>query len=284
MRGAQPGSVRHRTLSMGTTAGNDTDPQDLTRILEDLYRRYHRRAYVHPDPVEFLYEYETPADREIAGLVAASLAYGRVTQILKSVSSVLAPMGPSPSYYLEHTTKKGLLRTFRHFKHRFSTGEELAELLAGIRRVIHAYGTLYACMKHHLDESENTIVPALTLFVEELREKCTSSCNSLLPLPAAGSACKRLNLYLRWMVRRDDVDIGDWEDIPPSKLVIPLDTHMHRTSIALGFTKRSQANMKTALEVTASFRTIAPADPVRYDFVLTRPGIWKYAGLAGMLP
>lgn len=284
MRDARPGIIRHRIPGTGSAAGDHKDPRELTRILEHLYRRYQRRVYVHPDPVEFLYGYENAADREITGLVAASLAYGRVTQILRSVASVLALMGPSPSRYLEDAKKKELLRTFRHFKHRFSTGEELVELLAGIRRVLDKYGTLYACMKHHFSKGDDTVVPALTHFTEELRSACASSCNSLLPLPTAGSACKRLNLYLRWMVRRDGVDVGDWEDILPSKLVVPLDTHMHRISIALGFTKRSQANMKTALEITAAFRTIAPADPVRYDFILTRPGIWKHVGISDMFP
>ncbi|MBW2545477.1 MAG: TIGR02757 family protein, partial [Deltaproteobacteria bacterium] len=104
-----------------------------------------------------------------------------------------------------------------------------------------------------------------------------------VPLPAKGSACKRLNLFLRWMVRRDDVDPGGWDDIPPSKLVIPLDTHMHRICLAFGFTKRKQADMKTALEITDSFRAIVPDDPVRYDFALTRLGIRKDAAPASLL-
>ena len=251
-------------------------------MLERLYRQYQRRDFVHPDPLEFLYGYDNPADREIVGFVAASLAYGRVRQIVKSISTVLAPMGSSPSCYVEHTTKRMLRRTFRNFRHRFSTGGELVELLVGIRRVRGIYGSLHACMMHHLRESDDTVVPALARMTEELRGGRSSPCNSLLPLPAAGSACKRLNLYLRWMVRRDGVDVGDWADIPSSKLVVPLDTHMHRISIGLGFTKRTQADMKTVIEVTAAFRDIAPADPVRYDFVLTRPGIWKHAGINGM--
>ncbi|MBW2650885.1 MAG: DUF2400 family protein, partial [Deltaproteobacteria bacterium] len=89
--------------------------------------------------------------------------------------------------------------------------------------------------------------------------------------------------FLRWMVRRDDVDPGGWDDIPPSKLVIPLDTHMHRICLALGITKRKQANMKTALEITRSFQVIAPHDPVRYDFALTRLGIRKDTDITSFL-
>ena len=95
----------------------------------------------------------------------------------------------------------------------------------------------------------------------------------MLPCPSRGSACKRLNLYMRWMVRRDDIDLGGWDRVPASKLVVPLDTHMHRIALAFGATRRKQANLRTALELTAAFRAIAPDDPVRYDFALTRFGI-----------
>jgi len=94
----------------------------------------------------------------------------------------------------------------------------------------------------------------------------------LLPDPRLGSACKRLNLYLRWMVRRDAVDPGGW-NVPPAKLVVPLDTHMHALGRALGLTDRRSADLRTALEITAAFRAIAPDDPVRYDFALTRLGM-----------
>jgi len=95
----------------------------------------------------------------------------------------------------------------------------------------------------------------------------------LLPLPRLGSACKRLNLFLRWMIRKDDVDPGGWENIPLSKLIIPLDTHMHKIGILTGLTSRKQANMRTAFEITDGFKKLVPEDPVKYDFSLTRIGI-----------
>ena len=94
-------------------------------------------------------------------------------------------------------------------------------------------------------------------------------------MPSAGSACKRLNLYLKWMIRNDQVDPGCWKKIPPSKLVMPLDTHIFRICSNLGITKRKSADMKTALEITSFFRSINPEDPIKYDFALTRPGIWN---------
>jgi uncharacterized protein (TIGR02757 family) len=120
---------------------------------------------------------------------------------------------------------------------------------------------------------DRTTLPALEAFAAELNLPCGCQTTYLVPSPAAGSACKRLNLYLRWVVRRDDVDPGGWEGIAPSKLVVPLDTHMFRICRSLGMTARNQADLKSALEITQAFRAIVPEDPVRYDFALTRLGI-----------
>ncbi|MBW1775404.1 MAG: TIGR02757 family protein [Deltaproteobacteria bacterium] len=241
--------------------------------LEAFYRSCNCREYVHPDPLEFLYPYSDPGDRELVGLIASSLAYGRVAQILKSVSTVLEPMGPSPCAFLRRSTPDALKSLYRTFKHRFSTGEELVALLLGTRDALDEYGSLEECFLAGLGRQDDTIFQALCAFVKALGVSDNGSPNSLLPLPERGSACKRLNLYLRWMARQDDVDPGGWNRIPLSKLIIPLDTHMHKISVAMGFTKRRQADMRTAIEVTRAFQKISPEDPVRYDFVLTRLGI-----------
>lgn len=251
--------------------------EDLSKALKNrldrLYDTYNRRKYVHPDPLELLYGYDDLRDREIVGLVASSLAYGRVVQILRSVSSVLGAMGPSPAAFLGRSSLRSLERTYAGFKHRFTTGVELARVLYGGKRAIERHGSINACFTASLNDRDDTVVPALTAFVEELRNVGRFGCNSLLPSPADGSACKRLHLYLRWMVRRDAIDPGGWDGVTPSKLVVPLDTHMYRISRLLGFTGRRCADGKTALEVTAAFRELAPDDPVRYDFALTRLGI-----------
>ncbi len=245
----------------------------LKETLEYLYRKYNRREFVHPDPLEFLYDYEDPRDREIAGLVASSLAYGRVLQILKSVSSVLDRMTPSPSCFLENSSMESLSLTFSGFKHRFTTGDEVAGMLFGARNVIMKYGSLNRCFSSAFTDDAESITPAIAGFVKALQAGSLYQYNSLLPSPEKGSACKRLNLFLRWMVRCDDVDPGGWNKVSSAKLIIPLDTHMHRICLALQLTKRKQANMKTAMEITDAFRTIVPDDPVRYDFALTRLGI-----------
>ncbi len=137
------------------------------------------------------------------------------------------------------------------------------------------HGSLEALFAAGMKRSHDTVLPGLEMFVEKLRRAAggTGACPSLLSSPADGSACKRLNLYLRWMVRSDKVDPGPWRRVPRSKLVVPLDTHMFRIARALGLTRRRQANLATAIEITRAFARHSPRDPVRYDFCLTRLGI-----------
>lgn len=244
--------------------------------LEDLYSLYNNRRFVHPDPLEFLYDYPELQEREIVSLLASSLAYGRVVQILKSVSAVLAKMTPTPYSFLVDATQGGLNATFSDFKHRFTTGEELAHLLWAAKKILEQYGSLYACFVSSWAEDDDTVFPALCAFMRSFYKNMPSRENSLLPWPERKSACKRLNLFLRWMVRKDEVDPGGWDRIPGSQLIVPLDTHMHRIGLRLSMTKRKQADLRTALEVTHAFRHISPHDPVRYDFALTRLGILGY--------
>lgn len=243
-------------------------------FLDGLYNTYNRREYVHPDPLEFLYDYPALADREIVGLIASSLAYGRVAQILKSVGKVLARM-PSPARFLQRTTRNELHETFADFKHRFTTAQDLVNLLVGIQRALATYGSLNRCFQAGLKENtQPTVYGAVMEFSRKLSAATKSGPNSLLPRHDGKSAAKRMNLYLRWMVRTDDVDPGGWEGVPPGKLVVPLDVHMHRVAKALGFTRRNQADGRTAEEVSLAFRAFAPNDAAKYDFALTRFGIW----------
>jgi uncharacterized protein (TIGR02757 family) len=241
--------------------------------LEELYSSYNDRKYVHPDPLEFLYDYPDPLDMELVGFIASSLAYGRVAQILKSVSIVLEKMHGSPRKFLIGSSEKAIRSAFSGFKHRFTTGEEMASMLISARELIEEYGALYECFFKSFNKDDETVLPALTAFIKRFNRDVSDSKNSLLPSPDKGSACKRLNLFLRWMVREDKVDPGGWKGIPASKLIIPLDTHMYRICSSLNMTCRKPADMTTAMEITEYFRKISPEDPVRYDFAITRLGI-----------
>ena len=243
------------------------------RYLEKLYREYNRRMFVVPDPLQFLYNYKNISDREVVGLIASALAYGRVKRILASISIVLERLEPSPAMFLKTVSHGELKILFKDFKHRFTTGEDISNLMFAIKRIIDSYGSLNEWFKSGLSNSDYTVVPAITKFVDRLKSCAPGLEGHILPSPEKGSACKRLNLYLRWMVRRDDVDPGGWTDIPLSKLVAPLDTHMYGIGYGFGFTVRKQADLKTALEITEGFRKFSPEDPTRYDFSLTRFGI-----------
>jgi uncharacterized protein (TIGR02757 family) len=232
---------------------------------------------VHPDPLEFLYEYDDPRDVEIVGLLAATLAYGRVAQILASLRSVLDRLGAGRSLVsaVEEATASELMQRLRGFKHRFTTGTEVASLLIGVRRATATFGSLERLFTIGMRITDTSVLPALAVFVERLREAAggADACASLLSSPTDGSACKRLNLFLRWMVRKDAVDPGPWSSVSPSLLVVPLDTHLFRIAGKIGLTQRRQPDGKTAVEVTREFARICPDDPVRYDFALTRLGI-----------
>ncbi|MDA8387875.1 MAG: TIGR02757 family protein [Nitrospiraceae bacterium] len=241
--------------------------------LEHFYLKYNRRRYVHPDPLEFLYAYPDVKDREIAALVASSLAYGRVDQILAKAGWVLETMGPPRDFIEGAKDPRALRRLFGGFRHRFATGMDLVSLFGNMRAALRKWGSLEECFLSGYEEGGGNVLPALGRFVSALQPDGAGSPSNLLPRPEKGSACKRLLLYLRWMVRRDEVDPGGWDRVSPAGLIVPLDTHLHRLSLELGLTARRQADMRTALEITRAFAEIRPEDPVRYDFTLTRPGI-----------
>jgi uncharacterized protein (TIGR02757 family) len=264
-------------------------PLEMRDALESLYARLNRRCLVHPDPLELLYAYPDLRDREIAGLIASGLAYGRVASILRGARTVLDALGPAPSGFLQASEPGQLEFLFRGFRYRFTTGDEIAGLLHGASRLqaVHGslgalFGTLSSRMEHA--EACDALVGAI-LQASDLRA------STLLSKTSGGSACKRLNLFLRWMVRNDEVDPGGWEGVPPARLMVPLDVHMHRAGRLLGFTTRETADWRTVVEVTRGFREYSPEDPARYDFALTRFGIradMDHAGLemelAGCLP
>lgn len=264
---AEEGGAVVETLAVGGMRA-----RTLKRRLEKLYAKYNRAEFVHPDPLEFLRGYEDVHDREIVALVASSLAYGRVAQILRSVSRALRRM-ESPAKYVRESTERSLRRDFRGFKHRFTTGDEVALMLLGAKRMSERYGSLQKAFLSGMKECDGTVLAALCSFTSQMNSSVGIKRSSLMPAGSSGSACKRLNLFLRWMVRKDNVDPGGWNGVPASKLIVPLDVHMHRLSLALGLTRRRQANMPAALDATAAFRAIMPDDPVRYDFSLTRLGI-----------
>ena len=180
----------------------------LHNYLEQLYKAYNKRCFVSPDPLEFLYRYDRHEDREIVGLIASSLAYGRVKMIIANAGRVIESMGESPHAFLVSQTPDDLSRLFKGFRHRFTDDKELVSLLVSIRRCIEKYGSIETCFSLNLRKNNQDIVKAASGFVKEMCKMAGIEKTFLLPDPKRGSACKRLFLYLRWMIRDDDVDPG----------------------------------------------------------------------------
>ena len=247
------------------------DKTKLKAFLEGMYYVYARREIINPDPLYFLYKYEDVRDREIVGLVASSLAYGRVAQIMKSVDRVLSCLGASPREFLLKNDNDVILP--ENFKHRFTTGADMNNLLRNISEVLKKYGSIEEFLRECLKESSGDILSGLDKFSDRLSCGKVEGSFSLVTAPRDGSACKRLFLYLRWMVRHDEVDPGGWEVMKPRDLIVPTDVHMHRIACELGLTSRKSADLRTAIEITDSFRAISWEDPAKYDFSLTRLGI-----------
>ena len=252
----------------------------LRDILERLYRKYNRRSLIAPDPLQFVYKYTKPEDMEIAGLLSALLATGRVEQIQKSLTNLFAVMGQSPYQFVIHfdSSKRKLLKDF---KHRFTTGDDIADLLALLKFAIQKAGSLENYFLQGYNKADENIIPALMQFCDSLlrtytarnQGKVSRGLKYLLVSPAGGSGCKRLNLFLRWMVRADDVDAGLWRAVDKAKLIVPVDVHIGRLCRILGFHSDKTTTLETAVTITNKFAEISPDDPVKYDFALSRIGI-----------
>lgn len=252
----------------------------IKNILEKLYTKYNRRNSIKPDPLQFVYKYTNRADMEIAGFLAAALAYGRVQQIEKDLDNLLERMGKSPYEFILNFDEKKR-KKLKGFKHRFTSGDDISDLLLLFKNVLKRYGSIEKFFVQGYKTSDENIVPGSSKFSDSLldmygcnhKNKITKGLSFLLSRPTAGSVCKRLNLFLRWMVRKDNVDAGLWKAIDKSKLIIPIDVHIARLCKILGFYERKTPNLATAVEITGKFAEIEPSDPVKYDFALSRIGI-----------
>ncbi|GAB6281130.1 MAG: TIGR02757 family protein [Thermovirga sp.] len=245
----------------------------LAGHFEEMYRRYNRPEYVDPDPVSVVRSYCSLPDREVAAVVSSCLAYGRASQIVKSVRAVLDPMGDTPAGFIAKSSPGKIMNLCEGFRHRFTDSRDLYELLLSVREALEDHGSIEAAFSRGLTEGPGGVIGGLSRLSMVLRKASGNRKNTLLPDLSLGSACKRYHLFLKWMVRNDGIDPGGWSCITPADLMIPLDTHMHRICLELGLVRRKVADAGAVIEATESFRLIAPQDPTRYDFTLTRFGI-----------
>ena len=280
--------------------------KNLKPFLEDLYARYHSKAFLSSDPLEFVHHYQDPLDQEAVGLIAALLAYGNVKQIRRSVGGALDRMtqfAGSPSAFVaalgDPVRGRVASAALRGFVHRMNTGEDLALLLWLLQESRKRQGSLGAHFTSGLSPDALDFTEALNRLIGDwkswalgVRRPRGASFLHLLNAPGDGSVCKRWSMFLRWMGRKDELDFGLWMEGGPltaaghglrsSQLVMPLDTHIGHISRELGLTRRKSLNWKASQEVTNSLRVLDPLDPVRYDFSLCRLGIldlWQAEGV-----
>lgn len=194
---------------------------------------------------------------------------------------MLSVLGNSPADALAGSGEAELCERLCGFVHRFTECCEMAKFLHGIGRALNGHGSLENLFLSGYKAPD--LPDAMERFIDAILGFASLPESHLLPRPSKGSACKRLALYIRWMVRCDDVDPGGWRGVLPRDIIVPLDTHMYRIARGLGFVKRKAADGKAAIEATEGFRTLRPDDPVRYDFALTRFGIRTGLSVEGLL-
>jgi uncharacterized protein (TIGR02757 family) len=257
----------------------------LKHTLDRLYNTYNFKDRILHDPIEFPHQYKRPEDMEVSSLIASCFAYGRVDLFKPVVKKILSIMGNSPHDFLLGFNLKKQRDLFSGIKYRFNETDDIVCLLYVVNAALQNHGSLEALFKRGYKNTDANIANGLVYFVREILEVDTTPIYGkniqpagflqFLPSPAGGSSCKRMNLFLRWMIRDKDIDFGIWKGIPKSKLIIPLDTHIARISKCLGFTKRKSADWKMASEITESLKKFDSEDPLKYDFALCHQGISK---------
>ena len=256
--------------------------------LDDLYKAFDHVTSA-TDPVHTVRRFSTPEDREVVGFCAAGLAFGRVASVLQSIESLLDVMGPRPARFVRDfdTAREGA--RLAPLVHRWIRGRDLVALLLILKRMLRESGSIEAFFLEGDNPAEPDVSTALDSFstralATDLREAYgrrvpkQRGVSYFFPRPSAGSACKRLNLFLRWMVRRDEIDLGVWTRVSPSRLIVPLDTHVIRLGRCLRLTRYTSPGWKMASEITASLRSVDALDPVRYDFALCHVGMMNACG------
>lgn len=249
---------------------------ELHSFLEEKYRLYNRPDFIEGDPVSAPHVFSSKADIEIAGFLTATISWGNRKTIIASARRLMKLMDDSPHDFLMNATARDF-KPFLGFVHRTFNGEDCLFFITALNRIYMTHGSmepLFGTM------NRDGAALAISRFRSEfLSTEHLPRTEKHLADPLAGSAAKRINMFLRWMVRRDErgVDFGIWKTIDPAVLVCPLDLHSGRVARKLGLLARSQNDWKAAMELTETLRSFDPVDPVKYDFALFGMGVFEKA-------
>lgn len=246
---------------------------------------YHYKAFDHstisPDPLEFLHLFSDERKIELVGFISSVFAYGNVKQIINTLNKLMAAGDNKPYEFLLNSTPAQIKKKLSGIKHRFYTEEDVYKFFLTLRLVYKDHCSLENVFMQFYSPSDENLKNSVSEFSKYFLKKAGTKTSSkpgfkfMLPLPEKGSACKRMNLFLRWMVRKDELDFGIWKDIPSSKLIIPVDTHVAKICKKLKLTTLKNVSWKMAEEITENLRKYDPDDPVKYDFAICHIGMRK---------
>lgn len=253
------------------------DRRELGDLLEAFYDRYDRTEFIEADPVSVPHRFTERADREIAGFFAATIAWGNRRSIVRNGLRMMQYMDNAPAAFVLHASERELA-SLAGFVHRTFNGGDFRDFVLALRRLRIDYGGVGAFFERRYAACGDLAAVLAEFRDVFFREAHAPRCEKHLSSVRKGAACKRLNMYLRWMVRRDPrgVDFGLWRSIPPSALYLPLDVHSGEVARALGLLARRQNDWRAVEEVTMALRTFDPDDPVRFDFALFGAGVAGY--------
>lgn len=255
--------------------------------LDTLYSEFNADRVV-ADPVWMVRRFNRSDDREVVGFIAAALAFGRVQSVLNSIEGVLAAMGRSPAAFVRAFDPVRQRDCFNHLVHRWTHGADFAALVWILHQMLARSGSIENFFAEGLAgnavdvsaalQSFSTRAQALDVSAIYGRRRPKPGVAYFFSKPSSGGACKRLNLYLRWMVREDRVDLGVWTKVRPGQLIVPLDTHIIRVGQCLRLTRFKSPGWRMAADITASLRALDPVDPVRFDFSICHLGMTNACG------
>ncbi len=250
---------------------------DLKAYLDGLVARFEQPAFIQDDPIAIPHGFDDPRDQEVIGLYAAILAWGRRATILKKMEDLCERMRYRPYRFVRDFDEDRDADRLATFKHRTFQPIDALWFTKNLSRALRQHETVEALFTRHLPEDAGDVGAAIQGFSETMMTIAPETPLRLrkhLARPASGSACKRLCMYLRWMVRPGPVDLGIWPTIHPRQLVLPLDVHSARQARALGMVTRKANDWQAALDLTQRCRRLCPDDPARYDFAFFGVGVY----------
>ena len=253
----------------------------LKQKLDQHYNAFDKTK-IEPDPLQFLHLFKNENDIEIMGFLASIFAYGSVTQINNTLTRILLLAKNKPYHFIKNYSVNVKSKSSIEIKHRFYSEDDVNSLFILMKYILEEYVSLKNLFFIGYDVKDLNVKNAILEFSNHFLNlyqnyfgNTTHGIKFMFPQPEKGSACKRMNLFLRWMVRKDELDFGLWNEIPASKLIIPVDTHIAKISKSLKLTSLKSVSWKMAEEITQNLKHFDSDDPVKYDFALCHIGMRK---------